>query len=276
MTRECIPASSNSFITIALGRILSALIKTVVHFGITYPELIERIKRVYVAEVEKDLIKQGQNVTLSRISLVSGVHRKDVKRLLTEDIPDATPIRASLTARLISLWVGDSRYIDKQGQPKLLPLHGNHSFETLVLSVSSDVRSRTVLDDLIKRGIVIVCDDRLQLNQDALFPSDDLETKIEFLARNVSDHISSCYHNIQGVEAPLPERSVFYDRLSKESVDQLQLLATQKITNLILEVNQSAQQLAERDDKQTEGNDHRFILGSYFYREQEETEHDNS
>ena len=275
MTLESRPASSQAFMKIALERILSALIKTILHFGITYPELLDWIKRAYVKEVQKDLIKQGENVTVSRISVSSGIHRKDVKRLLEDNPSEPTSERTSLTARLISLWVGDSRYIDKDGQPRLLPKNGDNSFESLVLSVSTDVRSRAVLDDLVKRGIVLVKDNKLQLNQEALFPSDDLETKIEFLARNVSDHISTCHRNIQGGEPSLPERSVFYDRLSEESVDQLQQLATDKMTQLILDVNQSAQKLSEHDDLHPEENHHRFILGTYFYREQEGTEHES-
>ncbi len=275
MSFECIPASSQSFMKIALGRILSALVRTVIHFGITYPELIEKIKRAYVTEVQKELTKQGDNITLSRISVVSGVHRKDVKRLLTDEQTESSPEKPSLTARLISLWIGDSRYIDKNGHPKLLQPHGSNSFESLVCSVNTDIRSRTVLDDFIKRKIVLVQGDRLKLNQEALFPSDDLDTKIEFLARNVSDHISTCHQNIQGSDLPLPERSVFYDQLSKSSVDKLQTLATDKMTKLILEINQSAQALAEKDDHNSKNNDHRFILGTYFYREQEDTKHDS-
>lgn len=275
MTLEHRPASSQAFIKIALERILSALVKTVAHFGITYPELVGWLKRAYVLEVQKELVKQGENVTVSRISVSSGIHRKDVKRLLEEGQVKPSTERSSLTARLISLWVGDSRYLDKDGLPKQLPRNGDNSFESLVQSVSTDVRSRAVLDDLVKRGIVLVEAEQLQLNQQALFPSDDLETKIEFLARNVSDHISTCHRNLQGVEPPLPERSVFYDRLSQTSVDSLQQLATQKMTQLILDVNQSAQSLSERDDQNPEGNHHRFILGSYFYREQEGTKHDS-
>ncbi len=274
MPHEYSPANSKSFIKIASERILSALIRTVVNFGVTYPELIERIKLAYVKEVEQDLVSQDEKVTLSRISVISGVHRKDVKRLLSTELSDSDTERSSLTARLISLWVGDSRYIDRSGQPKLLPAHGDISFESLVLSISTDIRSRTVLDDLIRRGIVIVCDDKLKLNQEALFPSDDLETKIEFLARNISDHILTCHHNIQRTEDSLPERSVFYDRLSKDSVDLLQQLASEKITELVLEINQLAQKRAEIDDLES-GNLHRFILGSYFYREQEEAKHDS-
>lgn len=260
----------------ATGKILSALVRMVVYFGITFPELVEWLKRAYVREVERELTKQGDKVTMSRISVVSGVHRKDVKRFLEENNPSATASeKSSITARILSLWLGDSRYLDASGQPRVLERTGDDSFDSLVTSISKDIRSRTVLDDLIQREVVFEKNKQLVLNLDALFPSDDLETKIEFLARNVSDHIATCQRNLQGNESPLPERSVFYDKLSEESVDELQRYAAEQSQQLILKINQLAQRLAENDDKQSLAESHRFLLGTYFYREKEEKHRDS-
>lgn len=276
MSKNSSTSTAHSVLRRSVGRILNALVRTVVHFGVTYPELSEWIKSAYVSALKDELTARGDKVTMSRISLASGVHRKDVKRLLEEMESDAISEKVSLTARLISLWVGDSRFLDEHGEPLALPKSGAISFESLVSEVSVDIRPRTVLDDFLQRNLVLQESDRITLNQAALFPSDDLETKLEFLARNVSDHLLACQHNIASTAPSLPERSVFYDKLSPSSVDELQLLASKESQALILKLNKRAQELAKRDDAEKLNEYHRFILGSYFYREQQKDDSDDA
>lgn len=260
--------SSNQLLLPALKKVLSSLVRLVVRFGMTYPEFLELLKRAYVDEVRQDLLRKQEKVTLSRISVVSGVHRKDVKRFLEEQDEFVVPEKTSLTSRLVSLWLGDSRFLDDKGEPCVLPRQGEVSFEALVCSVSRDIRPRTVLDEWLERGLIEEGELGYRLKQEALYPSDDFATKIAFFARNASDHIASCEHNLQHPQDLYPERSVFYNQLSKRSVDQLQRLASQKGQALLVEMNKQAQALAEQDDAQG-GGYHRFILGTYFYREEE-------
>ncbi|MBJ7550307.1 DUF6502 family protein [Marinomonas ostreistagni] len=262
---------SNKTFLSALKKVLSSLVHLVVRFGMTYPEFLELLKRVYVEEVRQELARKNEKVTLSRISVVSGVHRKDVKRFIEEQDEDSIPEKVSLTARLVSLWLGDSRFLDDHGEPKVLPRQGSNSFEELVSSVSKDVRARTILDEWRERGLVEELESGFALNQSALYPTDDLATKIAFFARNTSNHIAACDHNLQGSGDLYPERSVYYNQLSKESVDELQAYISQASQELLVGVNKKAQQLAEHDDANG-GGQHRFILGTYFYREQEQSD----
>ncbi|MEC8080297.1 MAG: DUF6502 family protein [Pseudomonadota bacterium] len=258
---------NNAFLR-ALKAVLSPLVRLVVRFGVTYPEFLELLKRVYVEEVRRELKQKNEKVTLSRISVISGVHRKDVRRFMDEPDPVA-PEKVSLTSRLVSIWLGDRRYLDAQGEPAVLPRHGTNSFEALVSSVSKDVRPRTLLDEWLERGLIEVCEEGYKLNPLALYPSDDLATKISFFARNTSNHIATCDHNLSEVGNPFPERSVYYNRLTEASVDELQHYISQASQQLLVDVNKKAQHLAEQDDLSGDGK-HRFILGTYFYREQEQ------
>lgn len=260
-------SSSDQLIPKALKKVLSALVRLVVRFGITYPEFLEVLKRAYVEEVRRDLERKSDKITLSRISVVSGVHRKDVKRF-TDETSEAPSEKMSLTSRLVNLWLGDSQYLDEQGKPKGLPRQGDTSFESLVRSVSRDVRPRTILDEWCERGLVEECDGLIRLNPTALYPSDDLATKISFFAHNVADHIATCEHNLRDTHDLYPERSVLYRRLSKESVDTLQHLANEESQAALVRINKKAQQLAKQDELVGAG-DLRFICGMYCYREQE-------
>ncbi|TPE53412.1 hypothetical protein FJM67_07095 [Maribrevibacterium harenarium] len=254
----------------AMKKVLGSLVRLLLRQGIDYGAVQEWLKQAFVEETRKELERRGEKVTLSRISVISGVHRKDVKRL-SEIQEQETPRneRSSITSRLVSLWLGDSQYLNEQGQPKCLSRSGEDSFDALVESVSKDVRPRTILDDWLQRGLISGNDQQgYELNAQALYPSEDQATKVAFFARNTADHIAACEHNLRGESSPFPERSVFYNHLSKDSVDELQQLASEQGQALLIRLNKRAQELARQDDAQG-GGDHRFILGTYFYREQE-------
>ncbi|MBJ7536202.1 DUF6502 family protein [Marinomonas transparens] len=267
MSEHSATSSVKQLIAQALHKVLCPLVKLVVRQGVTFVEFTEILKHAYVEEVQKELTRSGERTTLSRISVVSGVHRKDVKRLteLNPEVNSSRSEKASLTSRLISLWLGDSQYLDEQGKPITL---SRSSFELLVRSVSSDIRPRTMLDDCLQKGIIEGNDEGYCLITEALFPSEDLATKIAFFARNTADHIATCEHNVRGEQNAFPERSVFYDHLSHASVIELQKLADEETKALLIRINKRAQSLAKQDDV-NENNDHRFILGSYFYQEKD-------
>ena len=65
----------------ALRRLLRPLVHLMVARGITYPQLSDLLKGLFVEVADGDFRLDGKAPTDSRVSLVSGVHRKDVSRL---------------------------------------------------------------------------------------------------------------------------------------------------------------------------------------------------
>lgn len=257
----------------AVRRVMRPFIRLLVHQGMTLPQLMEILKGLYVEEVQQELTQRGERCTHSRISVMSGVHRKDVRRLL-ETQAGTTPVREkiTLTARLLSLWCGDPQFIDHQGEPLILPKVAVDpsavGFNTLVQTVSQDIRPRTILDEWLQRGIVSIDPQQLiRLNQDVMFPSGDIEAKLHYFARNTADHIAACDHNLCFPDQTFPERALFYDGLSPASVTEIESLVRHWSQEALLAVNRRAVQLASQDDAGG-GGDERFTFGLYFYKEE--------
>nr|CRH05210.1 Conserved hypothetical protein [Candidatus Magnetococcus massalia] len=253
-------------------RLLRPLVRLLLEHGITHSHLSELLKGIYVDVANRDMPLEGKRQTLSRISLISGVHRKDVKRLLEAPENPVSPRRStSLGARLYALWLGDPRYLDAAGKPRPLPRQGAlPSFESLVTEVNTDLRPRSVLDEWLRIGLVTVDDQqRLVLNREALLPQDNFEDKLYFFSRNLRDHLAAGGDNLIHPERPPHlDRAVFYDQLTAESVEELRLLSRQQAIDSLHAINKEALKLAERDAT-LEGADHRFTYGVYFYQEQE-------
>ena len=75
----------------ALERVLRPLVRLLLAHGITFPALSRLLKSVYVQVAERDFALEGKRVSDSRVSLLTGVHRKDVRTLRGEGA-DESPV----------------------------------------------------------------------------------------------------------------------------------------------------------------------------------------
>lgn len=246
------------------------LVRMLVTHQVTYPLLSNWLKAIYVEVADKDFSLPGRAQTISRVSLLTGVHRKDVKRLRSE-VPgaDAIPAAVSLGAQLVARWTGVSEFQDSRGRPLSLPRQAElgPSFERLVESVSKDIRPRVVLDEWLRLGVARIeqSGDRehVRLNTEAFIPESGFDEKAFYLGRNLRDHISTAAQNLAGLSPSLLERSVYYDDLTPESVRELRELSEAKATEALRAVNRRALAL-QAADVANPGARHRMNFGVYF------------
>lgn len=250
----------------ALKLILRPLVRGLISQGMTLPNMNALLKQVYV-EAAEDFRISSKRLTDSRISLLTGVHRKDVKRIReTERSTPALSPKADIGAQVVALWTGDPEFLDGHGRPRPLPRSGEHSFDTLVQSISRDMRPRTLLDEWLRREIVVIDDnDHIVLNSAAFVPSDDYDDLAFYFGRNLHDHLSTAVHNLERPDHPLLERATYYDGLSPQSVSELEKLSRTIGMDALVQLNKRAHQLVKVDQGKENANLH-FNFGLYFYR----------
>ena len=260
-------------------RVLWPLVKLLVHRGIGYPAFAEALKSVFVRVVSEEFPLPGKRQTDSRISVLSGIYRRDVKRLreqarrasasgaLTAQAGEAPDV--SLSSMVVAVWTGKRAYLDRAGRPRPLALTaakgGRLSFEALVRSVNKDVRPRALLDEWLRRGAVALDEQgRACLNLDVFMAQKTLDEKAFYFAQNVHDHIAAVTHNLTGEPPPFLERCVHYGKLTEASVAELTELAREAGMRALQTVNRRAMQLQERDAGKP-GAEQRMNFGVYFY-----------
>lgn len=262
----------------AARRLLRPLVRLMLHFSVQYPYLANLLKLTYV-EVATHIPVPGKGQTDSRVSMLTGIHRLDVKRLRSEIVTgnDAPPPSVSLGAQAVARWTTMQSYLDGKGRPLPLPRlassGGAVSFESLVQSISKDIRPRVVLDEWLRLGIAHVDNqDRVVLVTDAFVPSHGLDEKLFYLGKNVHDHLGACEHNLTRSDLPpLLERSVYFDGLSEESASTLAAYARQLSSQAIQAFGRKAMELQEQDSNKT-SNMYRVTYGLYFYQANEGAE----
>lgn len=267
-------------LTSSLRHLLRPLIRLLISRGIGYPYLADMLKGIFVQVAEESFRLPDKPQTDSRISLLTGVHRKDVKRLRSsgdeEYQPKASP---PLSAQLIAHWTGDPRYLDDQGRPRplarLATSDSEHSFEALITSISKDIRPRAILDECLRQGIAeLDAEDRVHLLTDAFVPKAGQDEKNYYFGHNLHDHMAAGVHNLLGGQPPLLERNVYYDRLSPESVAALQTLSREQGMQALQTINRAALERQERDNDRPD-TDQRMSFGVYFYTPQAEQSDDD-
>jgi hypothetical protein len=252
----------------AVRRLLRPLAAAMIKVGLTFPMFNNLAREIFVQAAVEDFLVDGKPPSQSRVAILSGVHRKEVRRLTELDhaLPDP-PFSLSLSAKVIAVWSAEPAYLDAERKPRPLPRTApddEPSFERLVTSVSKDVRPRALLDEWLRHKMAAVEDDVVRLLRPAFLPADGYQEKAHFFGRNLSDHIAAGTHNLAGGEAPFFDRAVYYDRLKLESVEALRQMAAEKSMELLLEINREASLLAARDRQDGDGG-YRFTLGAFFY-----------
>ena len=259
----------------ALQRVLKPLVRLALSQGINYQMLLESLKIVFVQVAEEDFKLSQREQTDSRISLLTGLHRKDVHRLRGRQEAIPTLSLVTLGSQLVGLWISDADFLDKDGKPKplarLASVGGNASFDHLVARVSKDIRARPVLDEWLRLGVVYLADDDcVCLNSEAFVPSEGFEEKLFFFEQNIHDHSSAATHNLMNKTPPMFERCVYYDGMTSEAIDELKALAEAQGMVALKAVNARAIELHAELENNAEANQ-RFTYALYFYHVEENT-----
>lgn len=259
----------------ALVGLLRPLVRALIAQGVTAPALYRLLKRLYVEVAEADFRLDDARPTDSRISLLTGVHRRDVKAFRDADrsAEAAAEARVATIASVIGRWLARPETTDVDGRPAPLPRaapDGAPSFESLVRAVSTDIRPRTVLDELLRQNLATMDPDgTVRLDPDAFAGPADLEQRVLFFAENVGDHLTAAVDNLLAEREPkFLERAVFYNRLTPASVDTLEAAARDRAQETLVALNRMANARQAEDVAAADGRE-RFRFGVYFYRETE-------
>jgi len=255
----------------AVSLLLRPLARLCIENGLILANLEEMLKSAFVDIASSEFGVDGGPPTDSRVSVLTGVHRKDVRRLrarLRQGLQQS--IALSLAAEVIARWISDPAFHDHKGRPKPLPVSGTKaaaSFDALVTGVSRDVRPRVLLEELLRVGAVDLDGDTVALHGGSFVPRRGLAEKAFYLGRNGHDHLAACVHNLLGRQPAMLENSVFSHELSAESIDRLAAL-TREQWQAMLQKLVAETAAAETRDATAGKVGRRMNVGIYFYHEE--------
>ena len=201
----------------ALFAALRPLAKALLRAGIGYREFSEAAKAAFITEATEGFGVRGRATNISRVAVMTGLSRKEVKRIRDEglDVLFGGHFVESPASVVLSRWHTDPKFLDKNGAPKRLYFDkGEHSFVDLVKGCAGDIPPGALRAELNRVGAISEdserqltvrsrhfipkgLDDRLIIGLEDIVAAD-----IETLAFNCSPGLDrqSRYHRVTSVD----------------------------------------------------------------------------
>ncbi|MEZ5571838.1 MAG: DUF6502 family protein [Halioglobus sp.] len=233
--KETIQESLNN----AVLRVLRPLARIMLQHGMAYGTFAELARRAFVEEGFDQLQRAGKRPTVSGVSALTGLTRKETKALRENASVDSgkSAQRYNRAIRVISGWVNDAQFHTASGEPAELPFDsGAASFSSLVKKYSGDIPPVAMLSVLEASQNVDVKGDTVALRERAYIPTSTPVDKINILGTDVAELIGTIGHNLEVVPAQrLFQRKVSNTAVSAEAIAAFRELSNRKSQALLEE-----------------------------------------
>jgi hypothetical protein len=133
--------------------------------GITWKEFAELSRTVFVAVAAEEFGLRGRPTNVSRIALLTGLTRRDVRRYRESTLLDAATARRAEddlnhATRVLAGWHLDAEFTDELGRPRALPAAGEGAtFSALVRRYAGDIPATVLAKELLLSGSVVRTED---------------------------------------------------------------------------------------------------------------------
>jgi hypothetical protein len=263
----------------AAAETLRPFVKRLLEAGVPYGHLEARVRALFVEVAERDLAIPGRRQTDSRIALLTGVNRKEVRRL--RGGRGAQPPPASFSrnqaAALISRWMADRRATDRHGRPRAIPYQAARgpSFVELARAVTVDLPPRALLDELLRTGAVeLRANDLVAVCGAAYVPARGRPEKLAMLAEDPAELIETMLRNVLADEGEaLLQRKVFYDNLGAEGAARVRREMRREGERFLRRVDRLLAKHDRDRNPRAAGGERRYAgLGVYYFEAPRATE----
>ncbi|TCM59274.1 hypothetical protein EC844_1463 [Acinetobacter calcoaceticus] len=263
---EAQPLSNDSITTLeSVLSIMQELTGWMVKSGVGYTEFTSALKPLFYNEALKESQRIQQKQTDSSISLLSGLHRRDVSAFRQENnghhliSNHERQLSLSIPTRVIGLWL-------KLGLDHRLALTGENSFEDLVKQVSTEKHPHSIFLEMKRLGMVVDENDDVVLQKSCFISRPDLLQSKKLFSANIADHLSSGLHNLTELDDAYLEQAVFAEALSQKSVDKLKVLSSDLWNEMAQKILNTAVECSQKDFGNQNATQ-RFRVGIYSYDE---------
>ena len=185
----------------AFQLVLRPIVKILLRYGIGYNAFAETVKTAFVDVGSTEFGIRGRPTNISRVAVMTGLTRKEVRRLRTkiEGGEDRVSVRTTPITEIISRWHSENKYLDSNGRPIALPFAGDvRSFSSLVKDFGGDVPPGAMRTELKRMGLVAENEDgELVVQSRAMVPADSTDNLMSCLVHGVYPLLATTARNTE-------------------------------------------------------------------------------
>lgn len=260
----------------ALLRLLKPIVRMMIKHNVPLASFVEILKHVYVTVAKEELELPGKKLSDSRIAVVTGLPRKDVKNHFeSPKISDQNIAKEhNRAARVLTGWIQDSFYHKEKSVPMDLPQVSDSieipSFDHLVLKYSGGVPTRAILDELLRVNAIRELEDgTIRLISFGYIPEKNDLAHVEVVSKEISDFLASIDHNLtHSLDDSYIQLSARCDNLPEEIMERMKGMSRDKGMELLQHI---ASFMSHYDRDQNDNvfgtGQKRAVFGVYYYEE---------
>lgn len=185
----------------ACRRWLRPVARWLLRSGVTWKEFSDLSRSAFVLTAREEFGIRGRPTNVSRIALLTGLARRDVRRVLDEaQTPPVAGVEDALNhaSRILSGWHLDADFLQPDGRPRDLPADGpGPSFSQLVRRYAGDIPSTALVKELIKSGsIERTADGSYRVRRRYYMPRQMDDQAVERAGSVLADLAATIEHNL--------------------------------------------------------------------------------
>jgi hypothetical protein len=217
--------------------VLRPVVKILLRYGISFSEFAETAKIAFVDVSTSDFGIRGRPTNISRVAVMTGLTRKEVRRIRTriEKGDKTLSVKSTPIAEIIHRWHAERDFLDDGGRPAPLPFSGSErSFSELVRRFGGDVPPGAMRTEL-KRVGSIVEDDNGDLNivRRSILPSDQTENLVTSLVHSAYPLLSTIFANTATDREPagLAQFAAYSTNIRKDDLKRLRRISYDRLSD---------------------------------------------
>jgi hypothetical protein len=207
--------------TAYIRALLAPLVRWCLKRGVRSSQVEEILRESFVHEAQHEIEDAQGAFSVSKVSVMTGLHRTEVSRLLAGDRPDRGA--HNILNRVLGLWASSARYRSAQGVPRDLTHEGLSSeFARLVAAVSKEVTHYPILFELERIGAIEYVNNLVRLKVQEYTPREDQEYGLELLSLDIADLASAIEANVTNrYETPSLHLRTAYDNIDPNDLPEI-------------------------------------------------------
>ena len=254
--------------SVVAAQLLKPIVGFLIRRGVTFKQFSAISKALYVAVAEQELRETGAPISTSSVSVLTGLHRSDVKELLGR-VP-APDLKPSVVSSVISRWEGEAKFCARNGKPRPLTFAGQDAeFRQLVLSVSTHCDPAAVLREMERTKNIEKQGELVALVRGEVRAAEDATPILRTLAKDYEALTAAVEQNLYSPIKGFSQLhiSTEYDNIILDDIPRLRAWLVDRgkafHRDARAEMAQSDADIAPREDSPTAGG--HIIVGTFAY-----------
>jgi len=256
--------------------VMRPIVKILLRYGIGYREFAEVTKTAFVDVASSDFGLRGRPTNMSRVAVMTGLTRKEVRRLRDKIVTGDSSISVKTTpfSEVLHHWHAQSEFTDADGRPKALAFSdGEQSFTALVKRFGGDIPAGAMRTEMKRVGVVRESDSgKLSVVNRTYRSESDHETLVTVLVHGVYTLLSNVAHNTNPdrTDATWAHRIAHTQSLRTPDTRQLRRITKDRIVDFAESIDDIfiAYESLQEDRNEDESRD-AVAVGVYYFEERD-------